>query len=60
MWDLSLEIGFEKVAIYSDAHGPQHVARQLPDGKWTSKLGQQVDVEHSTLSVLEGDRTLTW
>ncbi|MBD0319428.1 MAG: hypothetical protein ICV87_03780 [Gemmatimonadetes bacterium] len=44
----------EKVAIYADADGaPQHVARQLPTGRWTSKLGKLEDVEHD-LAALEG------
>jgi hypothetical protein len=48
------EKGFEKVAIYADDEGAQHVARQLQDGKWTSKLGDLSDVEHADLMVLEG------
>src|SRR5437899_678198 len=36
-----LEPGFEKVVLYVDAAGvPTHVARQLPSGRWTSKLGR--------------------
>jgi hypothetical protein len=43
-----LEPGFEKIAIYVDAHGePTHVARQLGSGQWTSKLGKSVDIEHA-------------
>lgn len=39
--------GIEKVAIFVDAHGaPTHAARQLPSGRWTSKLGQLEDIEH--------------
>jgi hypothetical protein len=35
-----LELGFLKVAIYADGFDdPTHAARQLPDGRWTSKLG---------------------
>ena len=26
-----------------------HAARQLPSGKWTSKLGDADDIEHNTL-----------
>lgn len=45
--DASLEPGYEKVAIYADQHlVPTHAARQLPTGKWTSKLGQHVDLAH--------------
>lgn len=47
------EPGFEKVAIYADDEGASHVARQLPDGKWSSKLGNLSDIEHATLETLE-------
>jgi hypothetical protein len=50
-----LEAGFEKVAIYVDEdRAVQHVARQLPNGHWTSKLGEDEDVEHA-LRAVEGD-----
>ena len=50
-----LELGFEKVAIYVDTMGrPTHAARQLPSGKWTSKLGKLEDIEHETLDCLSG------
>lgn len=49
-----LENGFEKVAIYAKAGKPTHVARQLMNGEWTSKLGQDVDITHVKLSCLEG------
>ncbi len=42
-----LEHDFEKVAIFVGDEGePTHAARQLENGKWTSKLGQFIDVEH--------------
>jgi hypothetical protein len=51
-----LEVGFEKVAIYVGSNGlVTHMARQLPDGRWTSKLGENVDVAHN-LDGLCGDR----
>ena len=46
--DVALEPGFEKVALYGDGQFYTHAARQLPDGKWTSKLGKDVDIEHDT------------
>jgi hypothetical protein len=50
-----LELGFEKIALYASADGkPTHAARQLPTGRWTSKLGQLHDIEHATLPVIEG------
>jgi hypothetical protein len=42
----ALEVGREKIAIYADGDYPTHVARQLPSGLWTSKLGKREDVEH--------------
>lgn len=51
-----LESGYQKIAIYVDSSGiPTHAARQLPNGKWTSKLGWLEDVEHE-LDGLTGDR----
>jgi hypothetical protein len=44
--DGSLEPGFEKVALYSNQVFYTHAARQLPSGKWTSKLGAAEDIEH--------------
>lgn len=49
------EVGFEKVAVYANANGtPTHAARQLRSGRWTSKLGPHVDIEHE-IGALEGD-----
>ena len=51
----AVEAGFEKIAIYADANGhPTHAARQLPGGRWTSKLGSLIDIEHADLDCLEG------
>lgn len=50
-----VESGFEKIAIFAnDAREPKHAARQLPNGRWTSKLGVLEDIEHA-LHDLEGD-----
>lgn len=51
------EDGFEKVAIFGDANGDfTHVALQLPDGRWKSKLGQLEDISHADLrSISDGD-----
>ena len=51
--DHSLEPDFEKIAIYAKDGIPKHAARQLPDGKWTSKLGPQDDISH-TIDGLNG------
>ena len=45
------EPGFEKIAIYGGNAGQfTHVARQLPSGLWTSKLGSLEDIEHQDLA----------
>jgi len=46
--DESLEGSFEKVAIYGFGFFYTHAARQLPNGKWTSKLGKAEDIEHDS------------
>lgn len=51
----AFETGFEKIAIFADASGiPTHVAKQLPNQRWTSKLGRAEDIEHE-LRDLEGE-----
>lgn len=50
-----LEEGYEKVAIFVKIPGiPKHVARQLPNGRWTSKCGKAEDIEHD-LHGVSGD-----
>jgi hypothetical protein len=52
--DEDLEPHFEKIALFAnDERVPTHAARQLPDGRWTSKLGKNEDIEHA-LHDLEG------
>jgi len=41
-----LESGFEKIALFAKVGIPTHTARQLPSGRWTSKLGRREDIEH--------------
>lgn len=53
--DPSLEAGWEKIAIYAKEDGsPAHAARQLPDGTWTSKLGNLEDIQHPELEQVSG------
>ena len=53
--DGSLENGYQKIALYADASGkPTHAARQLPDGTWTSKLGNLEDIVHTTVDDVSG------
>jgi len=49
----SYESGFERVALYALLGDPKHAARQIGEKLWTSKMGQNVDIEH-TLKALEG------
>lgn len=46
--DAAVDAGFEKVALYATNLFYTHAARQLPNGKWTSKLGRAEDIEHDT------------
>ncbi len=49
------EPGYEKIAIYTDSQGtPTHASRQIGEGKWTSKLGPQYDIEHE-FEALDGN-----
>lgn len=47
------EFAYEKVALYALGSVPTHMARQLRDGTWTSKLGHWEDIVHFTLDALE-------
>ena len=53
------EKGKLKIAVYiANGNGRpefKHVARQLLNGKWTSKLGDWEDIEHDTPEVLLGE-----
>ena len=53
--NLEFEPGFEKIALYEDNnHDFTHAARQLENGKWTSKMGTYEDIEHDTLDAVSG------
>ena len=50
-----LEPGVEKIALYAtDNRVPQHAARQLGDGSWTSKLGTLEDIAHPSIDNVAG------
>lgn len=50
--DGALETTHEKIAIFVDnSDTPTHAARQLADGRWTSKLGMFHDIEHELVDV---------
>jgi hypothetical protein len=48
------EEGFEKIAIFARGVVPSHASRQLANGWWTSKLGDNWVIEHENLRGLEG------
>jgi len=50
-----MEEGFEKIALYTFGGEPTHAAKQLPDGRWKSKLGDWEDIEHNTVKAVEDD-----
>jgi len=51
--EAAYEEGVEKIAIFTyPSEEPAHVARQLKGGKWTSKLGGSVDIEHDELRMV--------
>jgi len=50
----TLEDGIEKIAIYADSRDEwTHAAHQRDDGWWESKLGDDIDILHSTVECLE-------
>lgn len=48
------ESGYEKVALFADDFYYTHAARQLPNGRWTSKLGSAEDIEHESSNDIAG------
>ena len=58
--DLSVEKGKQKVVLYATVHPDAslhqvtHAAVQVPDGTWTSKLGQLPLIRHRTPYALRG------
>jgi hypothetical protein len=51
--DGSFEEGVEKIAVFVDDDGEfSHVARQLSDGWWSSKLGFYEDISHPANELL--------
>lgn len=46
------ETGYEKIVLYANKSGmPTHAARQLKNGKWASKLGKDIDIEHKVKDI---------
>lgn len=54
--DETSELNYCKIAIFIDLSGiPTHASRQLLNGFWTSKLGVEIDVQHTIRSMEGGD-----
>ena len=53
--DGEFEQGFDKIALYALNGVPTHAARQVSQGRWSSKIGQYIDIEHAP-DALEGPR----
>ena len=46
------EEGLVKIAIFvRDEGSPTHAARQLPNGRWTSKCGRYKDIKHELIAL---------
>jgi hypothetical protein len=53
--DGTLEQAFEKVVLFANALGEwTHAAKQLSDGRWSSKLGDAEDITHTTPAGVAG------
>ena len=52
--DAEADPATDKIALYADELGVTHAARQLPNGRWTSKLGNWEDIEHADPDSLTG------
>lgn len=50
-----MEPGYEKVALYARNGFWTHAAKQLPNGRWMSKLGPDEDIHHDTADCLCGN-----
>ncbi len=52
--DGGLESGYEKVALYEEQGAWKHAARQMPNGRWRSKMGEGPLIEHRSPESLAG------
>lgn len=50
-----LEAAYQKVALYASKGLWTHAALQTPDGRWRSKLGKGVLIEHQSPLSVTGD-----
>jgi hypothetical protein len=54
------ESGYLKIALYDVDGEFFHVAKQLPDGRWSSKAGVLHDLVHRDLAAFEGSWALRY
>ena len=52
--DGELEDGIVKLALYGSGLMFTHAAKQLADGRWSSKIGQLEDIVHTTVEAIAG------
>ena len=53
-----LEVGYQKVALYGNQGLWNHVALQMPNGRWRSKLGKGALIEHETPNGVAGPASI--
>lgn len=49
----TFEVGFEKIALFAKGGKPTHACRLIAEGRWTSKMGREIDIAHA-LKDIEG------
>jgi hypothetical protein len=54
------ESGIEKIVFFQKNGEITHAARQLPNGTWTSKMGEGTDILHHTPEALEDPEDDAW
>lgn len=52
--DSAAEAGYQKIALYEAQAEMTHVALQMPNGRWRSKLGRGPVIEHHSPESLSG------
>lgn len=51
--DASLDPAVDKITLYAIDGRVKHASRQMPNGRWRSKMGKAEDIEHE-LDAVEG------
>ena len=53
--DSAAEAGYQKIALYEALGVMTHIALQMPNGRWRSKLGRGPVIEHHSPESLSGE-----